>query len=217
MKSISENPNGLYKRFVLRKIVGWKNEGFFGLEKPIAKAVDKDAEYFVLRLDNGGSDVNHINACRIAVNAYADAIEPHIPQLAKDLKERYPVSPSPDSYKEVKEETNQVPDGYVFSFYAGLEEIESGVMCTNKEPMPIYLYPVIVKEEMKELSEWINVKDKLPDYYKLVICKIQDSSHPVLCWRANNGDDDIWTISGSDWLVKNEIITDWKYFPVNVI
>jgi len=83
-----ENPNGLHRRFVLRKIVGWRKDGFESF-KAITKAVDPKAEYFVLRLDNGGSDPNHIEACRKAIIAYAAAIEPYIPELAKDLIERY--------------------------------------------------------------------------------------------------------------------------------
>lgn len=52
----NENPQGLHQRYVIRKVVGEKREGFFGIEKPITKAVDKDAEYFVMRLDRGGKD-----------------------------------------------------------------------------------------------------------------------------------------------------------------
>jgi hypothetical protein len=44
-----------------------------------------------MRLYLGGKDINHIKACRIGIHAYADAIEPFIPELAKDLKERYPL------------------------------------------------------------------------------------------------------------------------------
>lgn len=109
-----ENPNGLHQRYVVEKIVkteifipneggayrgsgNWRDINEFA-ELPenasyrhITKPVDKDAKYFVLRLDTGGSDINHIKACRIGVNAYADAIEPFIPELAKDLRERYPL------------------------------------------------------------------------------------------------------------------------------
>jgi hypothetical protein len=53
--------------------------------------VDRGSEYFVMRLDEGGKDREHIKACRIGVHAYADAIEHHLPELAKDLKSRYPL------------------------------------------------------------------------------------------------------------------------------
>lgn len=84
------NPKGLHARYVIRKIVGWRKDGFFGM-KPITKAVDKDAEYFIMRLDEKGSDIEHIKACRVGIHAYADAIEFHIPELAQDLKKRYPI------------------------------------------------------------------------------------------------------------------------------
>lgn len=75
---------GLYRRFDIRKVtkVG---------DTEVLTPVDPDAEYFVLRLDTGGSDIEHIKACRIGIHAYAEAIQPHIPQLARDLIERYPL------------------------------------------------------------------------------------------------------------------------------
>lgn len=86
-----ENPEGLHQRYYIKKIVpadGMFDDGEFKLK---AVDVDKDAEYFVMRLDSGGRDINHIRACRIGIHAYANAIEPYIPQLAKDLRERYPI------------------------------------------------------------------------------------------------------------------------------
>lgn len=88
-----QNPNGLHAKYSIRKIVGWKKTAIdipFGM-RPITKPVDENAEYFVLRLDTGGKDINQIRSGRIAIHAYADAIEPFIPQLAKDLRERYPL------------------------------------------------------------------------------------------------------------------------------
>jgi hypothetical protein len=104
----NENPKGLHHRYKIQKFERqevyynrrWIDvtlfEGEFEVpddcrRRFVYKDVDEKAEYFVLRLDEGGSDLKHIAACRIAIHAYADAIEPHIPQLAKDLKERYPL------------------------------------------------------------------------------------------------------------------------------
>lgn len=78
----SENPKGLHQRYYIAKV----NEDGKG-EYP----VDPNAEYFVMRLDEGGKDRNHVAACRIGIHAYADAIESFIPELAKDLRERYPL------------------------------------------------------------------------------------------------------------------------------
>lgn len=72
----TENQKGLYRRYKVEKVNG---------------DTDPNAEYFVLRLDEGGSDIEHIKACRIAAHAYADAIERHLPQLAADLRGRYPL------------------------------------------------------------------------------------------------------------------------------
>jgi len=92
----SENPFGLYQRYQVKKWVkkyGGKNSIPFGKSGNEMKAAntDPDAEYFVMRLDEGGKDPEHIKACRVGVNAYADAIRHHLPDLAKDLKERYPL------------------------------------------------------------------------------------------------------------------------------
>lgn len=115
-----ENPKGLHGRFLLEKLKGYEmlrqttiigdNNIMRDVEcwdevsiedaallspnavlRPVFEPVDDNAEYFVLRLDEGGRDINHIKACRIGIHAYADAIEAHIPQLAQDLRERYPL------------------------------------------------------------------------------------------------------------------------------
>lgn len=70
-----QNPDGLHGHYIITKSDG----------TPVAP----NAEYFVLRLDDGGSDPKHIAACRKAAMTYADAIEEHIPQLAADLRARY--------------------------------------------------------------------------------------------------------------------------------
>jgi hypothetical protein len=87
--TISENPTGLHQRFLIKKLTGRTVEDFFGQHHPEVIDVDPNAEYFVLRLDSGGSDPKHIAACRKAVLAYAEAIKDHIPKLAADLIERY--------------------------------------------------------------------------------------------------------------------------------
>lgn len=90
-----EKPKGLHQRFYIQKISGarYAGDNMLGEAKyePVLKPVDTNAEYFVLRLDTGGKDINHIKACRIGIHAYADAIEATIPELAKDLRERYPL------------------------------------------------------------------------------------------------------------------------------
>lgn len=84
------NPNGLHQRYHIKKIVPIKNPKEYGRQFKTV-ATDENSEYFVMRLDEYGKDINHIKACRIGVHAYADAIEPFIPELAKDLRERYPL------------------------------------------------------------------------------------------------------------------------------
>jgi hypothetical protein len=73
--TIEENPKGLYQRYIVSKTSG--------------KPVDENAEYFVLRLDKNGKDPKHVKACRKAVLKYAEEIADHLPELSKDLIERY--------------------------------------------------------------------------------------------------------------------------------
>lgn len=90
LPTINENPKGLHQRYVIRKVVGeTKREGFFGTTRLKTKAVDDNAEYFVMRLDRGGKDPIHIEACREAVLYYAELIKDHIPELSQDLIKRY--------------------------------------------------------------------------------------------------------------------------------
>ena len=86
-----DNPKGLHQRFVIRKITGWrKQETFFGTELIArTKEVNPEAEYFILRLDKFGRDPKHREACRKAVLYYANEIKNHLPELSKDLIERY--------------------------------------------------------------------------------------------------------------------------------
>ncbi len=73
---MEENPEGLHRRYTVTK-----NNG---------EAVDPNAIYFVLRLDNGGRDKTHIRACREAAKAYVFSIykqnPPAMVQVAEDLE-----------------------------------------------------------------------------------------------------------------------------------
>lgn len=87
--TIDENPKGLHQKYVIRKVTEVKRDGFFGSPKLITRPVDSDAEYFILRLDDRCKDKKHVEACRKAVLHYAELIKEHIPELSKDLIERY--------------------------------------------------------------------------------------------------------------------------------
>ena len=50
--------------------------------------INPENEYFILKLKGDGDPV-HINACRVALLKYANEIESYLPELAKDLREKY--------------------------------------------------------------------------------------------------------------------------------
>lgn len=54
------SPNGLHQRYRVLKTDG--------------EPVDSDAIYFVLRLDGGGEDLTHLEACREAARKYCEYI-----------------------------------------------------------------------------------------------------------------------------------------------
>lgn len=70
----TENPNGLHLKYHIRKADG--------------SPVDPGFEGFMLRVD-AAAEPKHRAACLQALAAYADAIDPHLPELAADIRRRY--------------------------------------------------------------------------------------------------------------------------------
>lgn len=60
----------------------------YHLTKADGSPVDPNARYFVLRLD-AGAEPNHRKACIAALSTYAAVIQPHLPELARDLRQLY--------------------------------------------------------------------------------------------------------------------------------
>lgn len=90
---MNENKNkGLMPKYYIQKIVGFsQDECFFGESKmqPKLSPTRKDAEFFVLSLDDKVKDKIHLEACRKAVLIYAQEINNHLPVLSKDLIHKY--------------------------------------------------------------------------------------------------------------------------------
>jgi len=88
-----ENTEGLKNKYFIQKVIGkiYVGDDFFGnaIYKPELKEVDKNAEYFVLRLDDNSKDKIHLEACRKAILVYAEEIKNHLPELSKDLTNKY--------------------------------------------------------------------------------------------------------------------------------
>lgn len=74
-KSQEENPNGLHHKYIISRTDG--------------TPINPDNEYFLLKV-KGEGDPKHIEACQIALLAYAGAIQEHLPKLADDIFEKYP-------------------------------------------------------------------------------------------------------------------------------
>ncbi len=67
-----QNPLGFHTHYQIRHADG--------------TPVDADAVYFVMRLDDGGKDKKHVEACRDGILKYADKIKDHLPVLASELR-----------------------------------------------------------------------------------------------------------------------------------
>lgn len=81
IQSAEDNPDGLHGRYIVLNAQTGER--------------DRDAVYFVLRLDNKGNDKYHVAACRVAARAYAETLlrsmstasTRHLHKVAKELLE----------------------------------------------------------------------------------------------------------------------------------
>ena len=64
----------------------------YQLYKADGSPVSPGSEYFVLRLDRN-AEPNHRKACLAALNTYCSIIEQHLPELARDLRQKYLSNP----------------------------------------------------------------------------------------------------------------------------
>ncbi len=75
----SNKDKGLLNKYIISKTDG--------------STIDKDAEYFILRLDlqdmHSKENTFHRIACRKAILTYAEEIKDVLPELAKDLINKY--------------------------------------------------------------------------------------------------------------------------------
>ncbi len=60
----------------------------YNLQKTNGEPLDPQSEYFVLRLDEWG-EPNHVRASKKAIRVYAESIKDSLPELYKDLRDKY--------------------------------------------------------------------------------------------------------------------------------
>jgi len=80
-----------------KELIKAKAEGLkpkYIIHKADGTPVDDSAEYFVLRLDKNG-EPNHVHACLAALAVYTNEIRYFLPQLAKELEEKYDLNRVP--------------------------------------------------------------------------------------------------------------------------
>lgn len=71
---MSETKKGLYGKYIITRLDG--------------TPIDPENEYFILKVAGNG-DPEHMKACRAAVLKYAEEIKDHLPELSKDLIDKY--------------------------------------------------------------------------------------------------------------------------------
>lgn len=70
-------------------------------------------------------------------------------------------------------------------------------------------YITLYKDIIKDFNEWVNIEDEKPTYYSPVIVMIDCDDKLALVWRANDGENDIYTIFGTSFILSDKIIK-WK-------
>jgi len=87
------NTKGLYQKYFIQKVEYGPVIGHDLLGRPIHsfkyKSTRDGDEYFVLKLEGGGTSDIHIEASRKAVLLYAEIIKPYLPELSKDIFDKY--------------------------------------------------------------------------------------------------------------------------------
>jgi len=223
----TENPKGLHARYYIQKVVPVPQE-FMGLpadDKFELKPVDENAEYFVMRLDTGGSDIEHIKACRIGIHAYADAIQHHLPELTSDLKKRYPLltdimpaeHPIPASHvasgytiEQVAEawEAAEIRQAYIETenkdFFYGAGE--------NKYPIPPDKQTYL--SSIKPVAEgWVSVQDALPESNVPVLVALGKNFDVNIALRLDSNNYEWTKYHGGGNFAKWESVTHWQPLP----
>ena len=107
------------------------------------------------------------------------------------------------------------------SFNADLEESqwtfqfkdEMSVCAGKFAIVPLDLHVAAI--ESLQPSEWVKVEDRLPEYYKNVLCygKTHHYSDKVICtcWIASDGENYIYTITATDNIMTE--VTHWMPLP----
>ena len=65
------------------------------------------------------------------------------------------------------------------------------------------------------MQEFNILEEKLPDYYKLVLANVKGKDKLVELWRANNGDEDLYTVYLSNKIIEIDTIISWVYSSKN--
>lgn len=60
-------------------------------------------------------------------------------------------------------------------------------------------------ERYESSVDWISIVNVLPKYYESVLC--MNSNSIAVCWRASNGEEDFYTIDGTDIIFDD--VTHW--------
>ena len=135
----------------------------YNIARADGTAVDRDAEYFVLRLDyHDGCDTAHVHSCRAAVLCYATNIQDHLPKLSEDLFKKYG-HPAPEPVPVVpvaRYWQSRFNPSCVFKTVDGLVT-EHPVLHFNATPLSAY-----GKLDIKEITPAEYAAAKSPDHIR---------------------------------------------------
>lgn len=165
-----------------------KNTGLYNkynITKTNGEPLDENSEYFVLRLDYGGSDRTHIDACRLAIVTYAAEIKYHLPELYKDIMERYGWETIARKIMQdviydngfVDRYHPETPEMYSDEWVEKLKDASKNFFDKHPNYLTIHDFEAIAigcydenVEEYGRFSEYEQLERTISEYYEKVLC-----------------------------------------------
>ncbi len=90
---------------------------------------------------------------------------------------------------------------------------QSGNAFVSSEKIFSFYLPHLRSNVETTTEGWVRVETKKSVYYKPVVCESKNGNHAV-CWRANDGENDIYTINQTDIIFEN--VVKWSPLPPKI-
>lgn len=93
-------------------------------------------------------------------------------------------------------------------------ELNCGNLKEDEQKELIEAHSEGIRSMAIDTTIWQTVNDR-PEYYKLILCygytPLYSNKTMAVCWYASDGENDIYTIAGTDWIMKD--VSHWMPLP----